>query len=766
MSPSSLTEAQLRAELARCQTCELAPCRSGCPANLSPADFILAARGGEPSDHRRAAAHILGRNPLGGVCGAVCPETLCMARCSRRRLDGPVNIPAIQAAIVRRAREAGGVPRPAPQPATGQRVAVVGAGPAGLGAASLLAQAGHSVHLFDRARRAGGMVRLIPRHRLDPGVLAADLEWLLGLGDVHLVLGRRVALPRELLARGFAVVLVTAGLGEPVGLDVPGHERALSWTDVLGPRPPALRGRRVAVVGDGAVAVDCAEVALSQGAAHVELFARRALSELELGRRDRDRLFAAGLHVTCRVAVTAIRGRGARATGLALRQVALPPGQAFHPSRLVAVPRGAQERRDLDAVILALGGAPGIQREPHPRVLYAGDLESGPTSVVEALASGQRAGREIHRLLAGAELAACPDRTSCADGSGCPRRATCPEWSRPAPAGGAAGTRHAAAGLAASLAADFFGRPLATPFLLAAGPYTPDAARLRRAYEAGWAGGVLAAGPLERSCEDLGRLTREFPDRLTLAAAGGAATEDGEADARAWQEHTRRLELAGAMGVEWALQDAAGRDLDPGRAARLAGAVLAAGHPSIPKLFEVSADGLGADAVLAALADVLARHPGRLAGVSLRGPPAAAPLAARHGLAVSAKGALLDYRAAATALAGGARTVQLDAVVRRHGLGVVGELQAGLAHHLAARGLRGLAGLAGGAGTAPGPARDGHVCVVERALCAGCGNCTRCPELAVTLDARGLPAVDPARCTGCGDCVETCFTGALALAAR
>ena len=95
MSTPSLTDAQLRAELERCRSCETKPCRGGCPAGVSPADFIMAARGGEPSDWRRAAAHILGHNPLGGVCGSVCPETLCMARCTRGRLDGPVNIPAV-----------------------------------------------------------------------------------------------------------------------------------------------------------------------------------------------------------------------------------------------------------------------------------------------------------------------------------------------------------------------------------------------------------------------------------------------------------------------------------------------------------------------------------------------------------------------------------------------------------------------------------------------------------------------------------------------
>ena len=76
-----LTEAQLRAEIEHCEYCHEKPCREACPADCSPADFILAVRVGAPSDYRRAAALILGANPLGGVCGAVCPERYCVQAC-------------------------------------------------------------------------------------------------------------------------------------------------------------------------------------------------------------------------------------------------------------------------------------------------------------------------------------------------------------------------------------------------------------------------------------------------------------------------------------------------------------------------------------------------------------------------------------------------------------------------------------------------------------------------------------------------------------
>src|ERR1039458_2429133 len=111
-----LTDAQLRSELDRCVYCEEKPCQEACPADCSPADFIMAARGGAKSVFQRSAAMILGANPLGGVCGAVCPDTFCVKACSRRLFDRPIEIPAVQAAILEKAK-ALGIPASAPEPA-------------------------------------------------------------------------------------------------------------------------------------------------------------------------------------------------------------------------------------------------------------------------------------------------------------------------------------------------------------------------------------------------------------------------------------------------------------------------------------------------------------------------------------------------------------------------------------------------------------------------------------------------------------------------
>ncbi len=128
-----MTKKRLQVELARCEYCEEKPCKTACPANCSPFDFIMAARVGNPSDIQRSAGDIMRSNPLGGVCGLVCPDRFCMAACSRKGFDGSINIPKVQATIVDMAKHAGGIPKFATPALNGKRVAVVGGGPAGLG---------------------------------------------------------------------------------------------------------------------------------------------------------------------------------------------------------------------------------------------------------------------------------------------------------------------------------------------------------------------------------------------------------------------------------------------------------------------------------------------------------------------------------------------------------------------------------------------------------------------------------------------------------
>jgi NADPH-dependent glutamate synthase beta subunit-like oxidoreductase len=126
-----LTTAQLLSELEKFEYCHEKPCKDACPCDCSPADFIKAVEVGNPSDYLRSAALIMGKNPLGGICGQTCPDKHCMAACVHKKFDTPVNIPAVQAAIIEKAKRLGQMPEFSLSAVNGKRVAVIGSGPAG-----------------------------------------------------------------------------------------------------------------------------------------------------------------------------------------------------------------------------------------------------------------------------------------------------------------------------------------------------------------------------------------------------------------------------------------------------------------------------------------------------------------------------------------------------------------------------------------------------------------------------------------------------------
>ncbi len=228
-----LSDAQFRDELARCEYCEEKPCKEACPADCSPADFIMACKAGTPADFRRAATIIMGSNPLGGICGAVCPDYLCMRGCVRRTFDRPINIPAVQSTIIRKAYDAGLKPFP-PGQANGLKVAVLGAGPAGLAGAAALGQLGYEVDILEKNSTAGGMCETIPGFRLDRALLARDLQFTLGLGHIRLITDTWVGKPSTLLAGGeYKAVLVSTGLDVPIKAEIKGEKLAYSWQQYL-----------------------------------------------------------------------------------------------------------------------------------------------------------------------------------------------------------------------------------------------------------------------------------------------------------------------------------------------------------------------------------------------------------------------------------------------------------------------------------------------------------------------------------------------------
>ncbi|MDD4308897.1 MAG: FAD-dependent oxidoreductase, partial [Candidatus Cloacimonetes bacterium] len=562
-----LTDAQLFSEIRRCEFCENKPCKTACPCDCSPADFMMAASQGRPSDFKRAAGIILASNPLGGICGNVCPDYHCVQACSREKFDTPIQIPAVQAAIVRKARELGEIPtfiHPAPN---GKKIAIVGAGPAAIGAAVTLIQLGYEAVLYDM-EPLGGQVNLIPSERMEEGVLLSDLLFLSEVFGMKQIM-QAVDNPSTLLSEGYSAVIVAGGLNKPIQLHIPGDENAIYGFDILkNPGCFLFEGKRIALVG-GAIAADQALLAARGKAAHVELITLEAFSEMPLSKHEKEVLIEAGVSFTHRTRISEIVNEGTKTIGIKTKPVCLPQGESFHPSKIKDEPGSGELFRPFDLVIIAVGNKPAFAPQSIPAGVYTcGDMANGPTTVVEAVASGKNTAMRLNADICG---------TTFAD----PEKATkschaIPGWQKhPVP-----------------LAADFFGRTIDSPFILSAAPPTDGYEQMKKAYEAGWAGGIMKTAfdnldihipgeymftwgdkqktfancdnvsdhPLDRVCAEISQLIKEFPHKLTMASTGGPVTGDDEQDKAGWQANTLKLEASGVMGIEYSLSCPQGGD--------------------------------------------------------------------------------------------------------------------------------------------------------------------------------------------------------------
>ncbi len=404
------------------------PCSYTCPAGVEPHGYIALVRAGLYDEAFRMH---LEDAPLPGVLSRACYAT-CETECSRSGLEGPVPIRGIKRFLVDRYYASHPQPEPVRLPApSGKKVAVVGSGPAGLTAAYFLAQRGHAVTVFEAEPKVGGMLRWgIPSYRLPEKVLDRDLQNIAALG-VTMRTGTRVSSLAGLRSEGFDAVFLATGtaggrrLGAP-GDEAPGVYDSLDFLHLIKDgAAPALRGKRVVVVGGGNVAIDCARSAVRLGAKEVHLVYRRSRDEMpahsgevqdaedEGVRLDLswgiDRIVATGGHVAA-LELTGSRSEGGK-------------GRTQQPVR--------DESRHLvlpaDAVIAAIGLVPATSpfssevacrsngtvrvdpdslRSSLPFVFAGGDDVLGPSSIAEAMGHGRRAAFFVDRYFRGLPLEA------------------------------------------------------------------------------------------------------------------------------------------------------------------------------------------------------------------------------------------------------------------------------------------------------------------------------------------------------------------------
>src|SRR5208282_6026795 len=294
------------------------------------------------------------------------------------------------------------------------------------------------------------------------------------------------------------------------------------------------------------------------------------------------------------------------------------------------------------------------------------------------------------------------------------------------------------------------------------------------------------------------------------ASTGGPVTGHDEKDKAAWQSNTRKLEAAGAMGIEYSLSCPQGGDGTHGDVvsqnaeltAKIIDWVMEASGDDNPKLFKLTAAVTAIQPIIKAIQEVFARYPNKKGGVTLANsfPSLAFRKAADRrweegvvigmsgegvlpisnltlakvsstGITVSGNGGAMTCRDAANFLALGARTVQFCTAVMKYGLGYVDELHSGLSFLMEERGFRSVKELIGAA--LPTPITDfGALSPTKKlpqviaALCQHCGNCTRCPYQAIVLNSCGVPIFDPGHCIGCSLCAQKCFAGAISMRDR
>jgi len=286
---------QAKAEAGRCLQCKKPKCKEGCPVGVDIPQFIRALRDGEMPEAVRA---LKTKNSLPGICGRVCPqEVQCESKCVLLKKGAPIAIGRLERYVADWELSCADRPRPEPAVATGKSVAVVGSGPAGLTCAADLAKMGHKVAIFEALHDAGGVLLYgIPEFRLPKSIVRSEVEYVKSLGaelDLDAVVGKQVQV-RDMLDDGFDAVFLGIGAGAPRFLGVPGENlggvysaneyltRANLMKAYRFPEydTPLSKGRRVAVVGGGNVAMDAARSALRMGAEEVHVVYRRSEAEM------------------------------------------------------------------------------------------------------------------------------------------------------------------------------------------------------------------------------------------------------------------------------------------------------------------------------------------------------------------------------------------------------------------------------------------------------------------------------------------------------
>ncbi|MFH1724845.1 MAG: NAD(P)-dependent oxidoreductase [Elusimicrobiota bacterium] len=423
-----MSEEDLDQEVFRCILCKKPKCLPNCPLHNEMYKYMDLLMEGKLKE---AIAVLKETNPMPAILGRVCPHP-CEVTCVRGEKADPVNINQIERYLgdmERMLKKRGEIPRPTPPAGVDLgKVAVAGAGPAGLTCAYDLARKGYKVTVFERSSGPGGMLHLgIPEYRLPREVImdfVADLESL----GIELKYGSPLGkdlTPEGLLKEGFKAVFVAVGAYVGLKMGIPGegdYEGFLDCLEFLAKvnlGDKAKPGRKVLVIGGGNSAIDAARTALRVGSDEVHIVYRRSRKEMPANDTEIEEAEEEGVKIHYLAAPVRILGENGKVTGMEVIQCELGEPDASGRRRPVPV-KGSEFRIEADVIIPAISQRPDISFLPEghgldiskwdsfvvdeetmqtnkPGIFSGGDAVTGPATVVAAVAAGHRAAGSIDK---------------------------------------------------------------------------------------------------------------------------------------------------------------------------------------------------------------------------------------------------------------------------------------------------------------------------------------------------------------------------------
>ncbi len=423
-------------EAARCINCKNAQCVKGCPVAIDIPAFIEQVKLG----NIEAAYQIISQSSaLPAVCGRVCPqESQCEGRCIRGIKGDPISIGKLERFVADWARENNIKPEPAKEK-NGKKVAVIGSGPAGLTCAGDLARLGYDVTIFEALHEAGGvLVYGIPEFRLPKEeVVAKEIANVESLGvkiEKNVIIGKSITIDELIEEEGFEAVFIGSGAGLPKFMGIPGENangvfsanEYLTRSNLMkafneDSNTPIMRGKKVAVVGGGNVAMDAARTALRLGA-EVHIVYRRSEEELPARVEEVHHAKEEGIIFDLLTNPTEIlEDENNWVRGMKCIRMELGEPDASGRRRPVEIPDSEFEM-ELDTVIMSLGTSPnplisstteGLEtnkwkcivadeefgRTSKEGVFAGGDAVTGAATVILAMGAGKAAAKGIHNYL-------------------------------------------------------------------------------------------------------------------------------------------------------------------------------------------------------------------------------------------------------------------------------------------------------------------------------------------------------------------------------